>query len=512
MIRTDIATNDDPMFSMWRISWIAHALRHSPAHLLDGNVFHPSTSTLTQSDATLLEGVLATPLLWASVSPTTAYNLLLLGGIAASGVAMFLLARGVIGGTGPALVSAAIFTMTPYRIEHFMHLELQWAMWIPLTFWSLHRAVDEGSVRRGALAGLFLFLQIVSCVYYGVFLAIASSLLVLLLGLADPRRFVAALPGLAVGGLVAVALTAPYAWPYVKTARMLGPRDLAEVASYSATPLSYLTSPPQNWLWGWTSSRWGGRELSLYPGIVAVALALAAIAHRPRRLVWVYWVVAAGAVDLSFGVHGWLYPVLLHLPGLQGLRVPARWSVVACCAIALLAGLGVRALQERVSGSPARAAMVAAAIVAIAVDFANTGMYLMTADKPDDATVYRIMRSMGPGVVIELPLPVPEGLPGRDAQYEYWSIAHWYPLVNGYSGYYPPEYIETLDKMRSFPNDQSIDRLKTLDVRYIVVHRAFYQPDRYTSLALQIGQRRELRSYGAYRDPVGVADLFALER
>src|SRR5262249_2748189 len=150
----------DAMFSIWRISWIAHALAHAPAHLLDGNIFYPAGRTLTFSDATLLEGLLAAPLLWGRVSPTITYNLLLLGGIAGSGFAMFVLARRLVGSDGPALVAAAIFAMTPYRIEHFMHLELQWAMWIPLTFWALHLAIEEPSPRAGVLAGVFLALQV----------------------------------------------------------------------------------------------------------------------------------------------------------------------------------------------------------------------------------------------------------------------------------------------------------------------------------------------------------------
>ena len=84
---------------------------------------------------------------------------------------MFVLVRHLTGSVGAALVAAAVFTMAPYRIEHFMHLELQWTMWMPLTFWAVHRAIDEAP-GGGVLAGVFLWLQIISCVYYGVFLAI----------------------------------------------------------------------------------------------------------------------------------------------------------------------------------------------------------------------------------------------------------------------------------------------------------------------------------------------------
>ena len=58
----------DPFFSMWRLSWIAHALRTDPRHLFDANIFFPELRTLAYSDATMLQGFLATPFLWAGVS------------------------------------------------------------------------------------------------------------------------------------------------------------------------------------------------------------------------------------------------------------------------------------------------------------------------------------------------------------------------------------------------------------------------------------------------------------
>ena len=42
----------------------------------------------------------------------------------------------------------------------------------------------------------------------------------------------------------------------------------------------------------------------------------------------------------------------------------------------------------------------------------------------------------------------------------YWSTYHWNPLVNGYSGYQPPSYRETAERMRTFP-DQPYPRSHT---------------------------------------------------
>ena len=209
-LSSHLAAHHDAYFSIWRIAWIAHALATSPLTIFDANIFHPATATLAYSDATMLEGLVGAPLLWAGLPPTLVYNLLLLGGFIGSGVAMFVLARHLTGRTGPSLVAAAIFTMLPYRIEHFMHLELQWAMFVPLTFWALHRAVESTSWRWGALAGLFLWLQVLACVYYGVFLAMTLLAFVPVLVLATARdRILKLVPVVGAAVVVATVLTVP---------------------------------------------------------------------------------------------------------------------------------------------------------------------------------------------------------------------------------------------------------------------------------------------------------------
>src|SRR5690349_15310247 len=88
---TSIFSHHDPYFSIWRISWIAHALVTSPFHLFDANIFYPATGTLAFSDATLLEGLVAAPFLWMHFSPVLVYNVLFLTGFVGSAVAMFVL-------------------------------------------------------------------------------------------------------------------------------------------------------------------------------------------------------------------------------------------------------------------------------------------------------------------------------------------------------------------------------------------------------------------------------------
>jgi hypothetical protein len=509
---SQIAAHDDPNFSMWRLGWIAHALWADPRHLFDANIFYPEPRTLAYSDATLLEGVVAAPFLWAGAPLVLVYNVLLLGGIVASGVAMFVLARRLTGSAAAALVSAAVFTMAPYRIEHFMHLELQWTMWIPLAFWAVHRAFDERPLKWGALTGVFIWLQMISCVYYGIFLAMLVAVLVVALAASGPRRARAALPGLALGAAIAVMLTLPYMLPYRANVSTVGSRPTSEVAQYSAAPISYLLAPPQNWLWGGTHDSIGN-EGRLFPGLGAVLLGLAAAAYRPRRLVWIYAALWALAVELSFGVngivYGWLYA---QVNALHGLRAPARFAILAQCALAVLAGFGVLAIQQRARQASARSrALVAGILALLTIEYASSKMFLREVfDNPPD--VYTVIRFTGPGVIAELPMPRVDNLPHWDAVYAAWSVNHWHPILNGYSGYYPPSYIQTVRLMQTFPDDESIARLRALNVRFIVVHRSLYDVDDYNAVLQRMRDRPELVSGGDYRDPVGKAQLFEIRR
>src|SRR5437879_11202516 len=71
------AAHEDPLFSMWRLAWVAHTLPGDPQHVFDANIFHPHTRTLAYSDAMLFQALVAAPWLWAHVNAVLVYNLLL---------------------------------------------------------------------------------------------------------------------------------------------------------------------------------------------------------------------------------------------------------------------------------------------------------------------------------------------------------------------------------------------------------------------------------------------------
>src|SRR5262245_44289714 len=170
-IRDSAPPHQDVYFNMWRLEWIAHALATSPRDLFNGNIFYPEPRTLLFSDAMLVQGAAAAPLVWLGTAPVLVHNIMLLGAFVLSATAMFALVRYLSGSRGAGVIAGAIFAFSPYRFEHIMHMELQWTMWIPLAFLALHRTIDLARIRDGLATGATLALQMLSSIYYGIFLA-----------------------------------------------------------------------------------------------------------------------------------------------------------------------------------------------------------------------------------------------------------------------------------------------------------------------------------------------------
>jgi hypothetical protein len=489
--------HDDPLFSIWRLAWVAHAIVSDPTHLFDANIFYPHEHTLAYSDAMLLEGLLAAPLLWIGVNKVLVYNLIFFAAIVSSGAGMFVLVRYLTGDIGAALVSAVVFTLAPYRIEHFIHLELQWTVWMPLSLWALHRTFDEGKFKFGALTGLFLFLQIISCVYYGAFLGIIVSALALLLMASRPEQARGAIGPLCAGAALAVLLTLPYALPYLAATQELGPRPAGDVLMFSAEWGSYLSAPAENWLWGWTAWRFIGNERHLFPGTVSLLLALLGLAWKPRRIAWAYAAIALLAVELSLGLNGafyrWLY---YHVFAFRGFRAPARFAILACCAMSVLAGFGYLFLQRVLASRAAKQWTLVIALIAIGTESGSSPLAL-SEQSTKVPPVYRFLQRVPRSVILEFPVE------NYSATFMYWSTYHWHSLVNGYSGYRPGDNFDTMEMMAAFPDDESIERLQDLRVRYILIHEAFYRPADFTDLMDAVSRRPELIPTGRYRDWVG---------
>lgn len=469
LIKTHAFDHQDVFFNLWRLRWVAHALSSSPLELFNANVFHPEKGVLAYSDAMLVEGLAAAPFLWAGVPPVLVHNLLLLGAIVGSAVAIFVLARHLTGSAAGAVVAGVVFAFAPYRFAHYMHMELQWTLWSPLAFWALQRTIETGSLRFGLLVGLFVTLQMASSIYYGVFLfiliaAVGAMQLIPLRG----RPLLWTVRALLLGGALAAALSWAYSLPYSAAAARVGTRSRQDVESFSARPRDYVFATPTNLLYG--SPDRGPSERQLFPGILPPLLALVGLLLVPPATEAIAYLVGlVVAFELSLGVNGQLYSLLYqHLGVLHGLRATARASVFVLLFLGVLAAHGTAALARampRVKG-----VVLAPLLCAVVLLEYRVGPLPLVPYPNQAPALYKLLASLPPGIVIEFPFPKPDSVPYYDPRFEYMSTFHWMPLLNGYSGFYPRSYLLRVARLKRFPDEESVASLRRESVKYVIVH------------------------------------------
>jgi hypothetical protein len=507
-IATHASDHWDVYFNMWRLAWFAHALASAPSTIFDGNIFYPERHALTFSDAMVVEGLVAAPLLWAGVRPVLVHNSLLLGAVIVSAAGMFVLVERLTGNRGAGVIAGIIFAFAPYRFDHYMHMELQWTVWVPWALWAVHRTIESGRLLHGLQAGLFVALQMLSSVYYGVFLATLLPLVAGLLLLSQPRsQALRAFRALVLGGVTAAIICGLYALPYLAASRQVGRRSTDEITKFSAQPRDYLAATPDNRLYGDLFDN--PQERRLFPGIVAVLLAIAAVFPRPRtRAAVVYLIGLAAAFEMSLGFHGYVYRYLYeYFPALAGLRVLARCGIFVIFFLAVLAAQGYATLHDALPPAARRALAVVISCVLL-LEYSVSSLQLVRYDNTAPP-VYVFLARLPSGVVAEFPVPLKNTVPGPDARYTYMSTFHWQKLVNGYSGFYPPSYLQRLDGLQSFPDASSLEILRRTGVSYVIVHLSFYESEKQLMLDLQA--HPALVALGRLKDGQGTAIVYRLE-
>ena len=509
---TRVHDGDDPLLSIWRVSWIAHIVPTDPLNLFNGNIFHPERRTLAYTDSVLLQGAAGAPLIWAGVSRVTTYNLLLLMSMALSGWAMWRYALHLTDHPSAAILAGIVFAFVPYRFDHYHHLELQATFFLPLTLLHFDRAVTTGS-RREAWLTLAMFVgQVYSCIYYSVFLATALIPLAAWRLWTSPSNTRAAVVQAFVPPVfVALIACAPYAIAYSLNRESLGERLDRDVLLYSASLRNYLATPEFNVIHGWWSRSLGQSERLLFPGVLAIGLAIAGLARLDRQRIGLLIVAAVGFM-ISLGLHSPFYDLLRAVAfPYRGLRAPARASILVFMAIAALVAFGWSRLMRGRSPRLVSAITIVMAL-ALLVEYRNRmDAWLTVPSKP--AEVYQWLAAQPRSVVAEVPFARADALHSIfDGLYMFNSTWHWQPIVNGYSGFFPKTFYELADNTVAFPDDRSIAYLKSRGVDLILVHASLMEREAFGDVTAALLARPDIQAMAQFEELGGPDVVFRLLR
>ena len=209
-----------------------------------------------------------------------------------------------------------------------------------------------------------------------------------------------------------------------------------------------------------------------------------------------YLLLALVAFWASLGPRYGLYALLYHLvPGFDALRVPARLAVVVTLAWAVLAGYGWRRLEALWPGRKTlRRWLLALASGLILLESCSLPIPWLHVYEVTPEVYQWLARQPRGRVVFELPSKGHMGDLARDARYLYWSTKHGQTLVNGYSGYFPPEYEALTAKAMRLPEvTELLPELRQRGVDYLVVHLKEYPRNQRETIIHGLRANPELR-------------------
>ncbi|HYX25370.1 MAG TPA: hypothetical protein VFC23_14540 [Thermoanaerobaculia bacterium] len=483
----------DPLFNLYVLKWGVHQIRLGLPDVWNANLFYPTRGALAFSDHLL--GPAAQLALFELVIPNAiaGYNFLFLSSYVASALATCWVLRR----SGLSWVAAGLggwmFAWSPFRVIHTTHLQVLIAQWIPLTLWFWDRLLTRRTAKNALLFLLFYLLNLSGGCYLAYMIHFPLAAILASRALEQKRELISlrSLRVLVPVALVAGVAVAALFLPYARVAREQGlSRGRGEIEEFGATPASYFSPAFDNFYFHEPTRDFLGRVLgperaelffrpenALFAGFLPTIFfcvgAVAAWRGRrrqgdPPRDVWARGLALSGLVCFALSLIVVYRPLMHVIPGLSGMRVPARFYAFVSVSLVYFAARGVDLLTSRLPGPRVRAAVAAGLAVALAVELHPGPIDWQPLPREEELpAVYTWIRNE-PTVrsLIELPF----AWDVRENQYLYASTVHWKPIANGSSAYAPRSHQRLSARIHLLPGVLGFDLLRTLGISHLVVH------------------------------------------
>lgn len=518
-----------PLLNLWTVGWNGIQAASGFRDYFHAPIFYPEPGAFTYSEMQPTTLVVA-PLVW-SLGPVVAYNVYLALQLALTAT----LARRIVASLDDrrwlAILAGVLFLHLPFVWAELGVLQLT-AAWGPLAVIHATRGLGRRpAVTSAVMLGFAAAACYAACNYYGMFLILLAAPFLILLWPTPPgetprhrpRRF-APFAYLPLAIVVAAAAVSPLLAGQMKYLNASAPpRPTAWVRYFSARPSDYLPplrrrdhgSDPDPSGHGSTaeghaeSPQPAPRELGL--GLAVTTLAVLGVLggilprvrrneshaagpddHERSRWVGFCTALAVAAAVASFGPRVSVFGFVPwdwvgdRFSPLRLIRTPFRFALFYQIAIMFLAIEGIGRVQAWL-GQPNRRwrPRWTAAGCLFASAFAVIGTWPTRTPLEDvrdlispPAWSLWLRDHTPPGSAVA-GLPMPQR--GKTADYEpitrlmVRSLRFKRPIVNGYSGFFPPRYRQLRAASHDFPSPETVHELWLLGVRYLVIDRSRFE-------------------------------------
>ena len=346
--------HDDEWLNAWAVSWVAHQLPRDPLHVFDSNMFHPADQSMRYTEPLVVPGIIGAPFRWLGASPLLTHNLLIFAGFLFTALAMYRLVVHWTGDPWSGILAGALLAFGTAMATRIAHIQFLHFYAFPFAVLALDRLLTGGRARDAAWVGVWVIVAALTSGYL-VVLVVTTLGAAFIIRAGDwwGRRGAGIAARLGAAAAVTGAVLALLMRPYLGSELRRG--SVVDAESIGASLQGFLRTAADLHYGLWSERFWSGEAPSaMFPGVVAIALAGAALAarrrHAPRGIRRMLTGIAAAGTVLSLGMLTPVYGALATvMPPLLGLRSPSRFAMLAVFALAALAGIGWSAVRARLN-------------------------------------------------------------------------------------------------------------------------------------------------------------------
>ena len=519
---------------LWKIWWFKHTLidlGSSPLHAPD--IFYPQGFDLAHAELTPLHTIVGLPitLVWDEIITYNAFALLsfLLGGWATYRLVHYLTQN-----QWSAILAGTVFALSPYHVVRYGGILPSMAVeGLPVFFLGVELWLGEQRLRWAVLAALGYALSAWAYLYYAFALGLLGSVYILwrLRQLRSSQNTTDIRRGILIIGGLALLLLIPAIAPQIALGRSVSLAiPLEDVDFWSASLTDYVLPPGLHPWWGaWIRANLLGvpkeypqlgLEFVLGIGFISLLFALFGLRHSRHAAKSGFLLIALTAMVLSWGprLHIARHPLLIPasqdsvaafntfldrvgdslptsegypfdeerglaiplpalllrwlIPPLAGLRAWNRFALFVSFGVSVLAGLGYAAWAAQQPKKPKppgrnsalRPALKGMLVVALAVfELWPAAVPLQPiGGRPVDDW---LARQPGQFTIMELPLTSALSAPQM-----LYTRYHGKRIAFAYGTFFPYYYREQFPELAHCPEQACLDRLRTWQVRYVLLN------------------------------------------
>lgn len=489
----------------WMLWYNQHSIKtgeiFNQQNYFNSNQFYPFPYSLAFSEHLFIPSLLFSPVYWLTKHLIFSVNFFAFLTFVLSFITSFYTINYFVKGRLASILGAIVYTFNPLTLAHFPgHLHLMNKYFLPLVFLFAYIYFKKPTLRNSFFFFLLFSLNSLSSIYFEAFTLVTLPLLFLPFLIyyfqrKDWNYFINIFRG-SIIFVIFLPFLLYFNLPYFEFSKLEGiKRSLNENAFYSAKLIDWvLPSSSDNLIYGSVAKLVEGKrdsiegkrtfsyaEHTLFLNVIPFGLFIIGFIYSLKSHFFYGFLLLLGA-GFIFTLGPWYqifdtpYNIKLPyfyfgkiMPILEGIRVPARFQFVFYVPFAIFVSYGAYFLLQR--ASKIKVTLFLLILVAILTENYNIKAYDSTSNIFTKLDI--IKRDNFGFLKNKNTIHIPTDLKNlfNESMYLTWATQTEENTLNGYSGYFPSEWLDFVGEINSSLDENMLRKLAILDIDYLIIHK-----------------------------------------